>query len=58
MYAAVRKAGRATKSGGEMGEYSGIKRGTRAGGMEGEFQVLGTKELEKMVGGRSNGPGT
>jgi len=50
MYEAVRKAGRAFKSGGAMGEYSGIKGRSGTAG-EGEFQVMGTDDLEKMVGG-------
>ena len=52
MYEAVRKAGKAYKSGGAMGEFSGGqgKKGkTGEGGGGDEFQVMGTGELERMV---------
>lgn len=62
MYDAVRKAGRAHKSGGEMGSFEvGVKKRTggkgmsgagEAGGGGGEFQVMGSGELERMVGGK------
>lgn len=47
MYEAVRKAGRAVRSGGKMGEFRG---NSGAGG--GEFQVMGSGDLERMLAGR------
>ncbi|ORY30344.1 P-loop containing nucleoside triphosphate hydrolase protein [Naematelia encephala] len=54
MYEAVRKQGRAIKSGGAMGEFAGGKGGQRgvSGGGGGEFQIVGGGELERLVGGR------
>ena len=52
MYEAVRKAGRAVKSGGALGEYAGKKsqaKGKGAGGAGDEFQVMGADEIERMV---------
>jgi ATP-dependent RNA helicase DDX31/DBP7 len=51
MYEAVRKAGRAFKSGGAMGEFSGGqgKKGKSGGGGGDEFQVMGGDEIERMV---------
>ena len=51
MYEAVRKAGRAIKSGGALGEFSGKagRRAMGAGGAGDEFQVMGTGDLERMV---------
>ena len=43
MYEAVRKSGRTSKSGGRLGEY---------GGGDGEFQVVQSRDLERMVGHR------
>jgi ATP-dependent RNA helicase DDX31/DBP7 len=40
MYEAVRKAGRAIRSGGKLGEF-------RSGG--GEFQVFGANDVERMA---------
>ena len=52
MYAAVRTTGRATKSGGAMGEFNKARRGDAvAESRGGEFQVVGSAELEKMVRG-------
>lgn len=61
MYEAVRKQGREIKSGGQLGRYGaageqdgkkkgGAKKGQGAGG--GEFQVMGTGELERMLAGK------
>jgi len=55
MYAAVRNAGRATKSGGTMGEFGGLKRsekGVAVGGAGGEFQVLDAADIRTVVGMR------
>ncbi len=58
MYEAVRKAGRASKSGGAMGEFNGAKRvGALAAGSA-KFQVMGAGELDRMVGGRKVGLGS
>jgi ATP-dependent RNA helicase DDX31/DBP7 len=48
MYEAVRKAGRAFKSGGAMGEFDGGN-GKRVAPGGGEFQVMGTDEIVRMA---------
>ena len=53
MYEAVRKAGRAVKSGGAMGEYAGKRDDKRrgvGGGRGAEFQVMGGAEFQVMGG--------
>ena len=51
MYAAVRKAGRATKSRGTLGEFS-ERKGSGASATFGgaEYQVMGVRDLERLVG--------
>lgn len=46
MYEAVRKAGRSIRSGGKLGEFGNAK------ARDAEFHVMGTGELEKMLGGK------
>lgn len=60
MYEAVRKQGREIKSGGQLGRFGGDegKDGARKqgqgkdGGGGGEFHVMGTGELERMLAGK------
>jgi len=52
MYEAVRKAGRAVKSGGALGEFAGGKNGKKragGGGAGDEFQIMTGDEIEKMA---------
>lgn len=50
MYEAVRKAGRAVKAGGALGEVGkSDRRGMGAGGAGDEFQVMGGAEIERMT---------
>lgn len=46
MYEAVRKAGRSIRSGGKLGEFGNAR------ARDAEFHVMGTGELEKMLGGK------
>jgi ATP-dependent RNA helicase DDX31/DBP7 len=59
MYEAVRKAGRAVKSGGALGEFDKKVRGVNgrkptamASSGGGEFQVMGGDEIERIVSGK------
>ena len=50
MYAAVRKAGRAVKSGGALGEFSKSNGRGRIG--NGEYHVMESSEVERLVSGK------
>jgi hypothetical protein len=50
MYEAVRKAGRMHREGGVMGEHA-----KKTGASGGDYQVMGTSELAKLVAGGSGG---
>lgn len=54
MYEAVRKQGRTIKSGGKLGEFSGKgqNKGQKAAATGGEFHIVNTGELERLVARR------
>jgi ATP-dependent RNA helicase DDX31/DBP7 len=51
----VRKQGREVRSGGKLGQFGGAgqgKKGGAGGAGGGEFQVMGSGELERMLAGK------